>query len=532
MRLLFPLLLALSGCATANLAPLSRAERASAWWADVVTLSSDAMEGRQAGTPGYDRAAAFVVERLRSLGLEPAGSEGFYQRVELEEQFLDPATAHVALVSNGAETMLRVPEDMVVSRRAPLPQRIDAPLVFVGYGLHMPEAGHDDFAGVDLRGKIAVYVGGGPAEISAALKSHARAERARLLAERGAVGGIGISTPSQMETPWARTAAAATQSGMYFADPEIRSVPGIFFEAGFNPAEAERLFAGSGRLFSEIAALSDASRAIAGFDLRRSLRATLAPRTRRLASSNIVARLPGRDPGLRPEHVVLSAHLDGLGIGEPVNGDRIYNGALDNASGVAALLDIAAQIRRTRVQPRRSLLFVIVTGEEKGLLGARYYARRPTVPRESIVADLNYDMALPLFPLTGINVIGAEESSIGADARAAADALGIALVPDAFPNRNAFIRSDQYAFIEQGVPAAAFRFGFAAGTPEAEIDRVWRLNHYHAPSDDGSQPVFREDEIRLHDFIAAVALRIANADSRPRWNETSFFRRFAASPSP
>ncbi|MEA3015941.1 MAG: hypothetical protein QOI38_663, partial [Sphingomonadales bacterium] len=185
MRLLFPLFLVLSGCATANLAPLSRAERAAAWWSDVTTLSSDAMEGRQAGTPGYDRAAAFVVERLRRLGLEPAGSEGFYQRVELEEQFLDPATARVALDSEGAETVLRVPEDLVVSRRAPLPQRIDAPLVFVGYGLHIPEAGHDDFAGVDLRGRIAVYVGGGPVEISGALKSHARAERARLLAERG-----------------------------------------------------------------------------------------------------------------------------------------------------------------------------------------------------------------------------------------------------------------------------------------------------------------------------------------------------------
>jgi Zn-dependent M28 family amino/carboxypeptidase len=527
MRLLFPLFLVLSGCATANLAPLSRAERAAAWWSDVTTLSSDAMEGRQAGTPGYDRAAAFVVERLRRLGLEPAGSEGFYQRVELEEQFLDPATARVALDSEGAETVLRVPEDLVVSRRAPLPQRIDAPLVFVGYGLHIPEAGHDDFAGVDLRGRIAVYVGGGPVEISGALKSHARAERARLLAERGAVGGIGISTPSQMEAPWSRSAASATQSGMYFADPEIRSVPGAFFEAGFNPAEAERLFARSGHRFSQIAALSDASRPIAGFDLRRSLRATLAPRTRRLASSNIVARLPGSDPRLRAEHVVLSAHLDGLGIGQPVNGDPVYNGALDNASGVAALLDVAAQIRRTRARHRRSLLFVFVTGEEKGLLGARYFSRRPTVPRQTLVADLNYDMALPLFPLTGITVIGAEESSIGADALAAAQAVGIPLIPDPFPNRNAFIRSDQYAFIEQGVPAAAFKFGFAAGTPAAEIERAWRESRYHAPSDDISQPVFREDEIRLHDYIAALALQIANADQRPRWNENSFFRRFA-----
>jgi Zn-dependent M28 family amino/carboxypeptidase len=336
-----------------------------------------------------------------------------------------------------------------------------------------------------------------------------------------------VTTPGQLETPWVRTIASATQSGMYFADPAIRNVPGTFFEASIDPAAAERLFARSGRRFAEIAALADASAAVPTFDLRQWLRGSLAPTTRRLASANVVARLPGSDPRLRAEHVVLSAHLDGLGVGQPVRGDRIYNGALDNAAGAAALLDIAAELRRTRARPKRSLLFVFVTAEEKGLLGARYFSRRPTVPRQSIVADLNYDMALPLYPLRSIIVIGAEESSIGADAAAAAQAIGIPLVPDPFPNRNSFTRSDQYAFIEQGIPAVAFKFGFAAGTPEAETERVWRATHYHAPSDDGTQPVYREDEIRLHDFIAALAMRIADAETRPRWNETSFFRRFA-----
>jgi Zn-dependent M28 family amino/carboxypeptidase len=359
------------------------------------------------------------------------------------------------------------------------------------------------------------------------LKSHARAERVRLLAERGAVGAIGITTPAQLEAPWVRTAASAGLSGMYFADQSMRSTPGPFFEASVDPAQAERLFARSGRRFSEIAALSDSSRQVPRFDLRQSLRATLTPRTRRLASPNIVARLPGSDPGLRSEHVVLSAHLDGLGVGAAVNGDSIYNGALDNAAGVAALLDIAAELRRSRARPRRSILFLFVTAEEKGLLGARYFSRRPTVPRQSLVANLNYDMALPLYPLTGVTVIGAEESGIGADAAAVASSLGLPLLPDPFPNRNSFTRSDQYAFIEQGVPAAAFKFGFEAGTPQAEVERHWRATHYHSPSDDGSQPVARLDEIRLHDFIAALALRIANAQSRPQWNETSFFRRFA-----
>jgi len=242
-------------------------------------------------------------------------------------------------------------------------------------------------------------------------------------------------------------------------------------------------------------------------------------------SPNVVARLPGSD--LAAEHVVLTAHLDGLGIDTEAEGDQIRNGALDNAAGVAALLDIAAELRRRGVRPRRSLLFVIVTGEELGLVGSRWFVRRPTVPRASIVANLNYDMALPLFPLRSIIALGTDESSLGADARAIGSEMGLPVVPDPFPERNSFIRSDQYSFIEEGIPALAFKFGFAAGTPEAATEAAWRRNIYHSPQDDIAQPVFADDEIRLHDFIAALALRIANADARPAWNDDSFFRRFA-----
>jgi len=166
---------------------------------------------------------------------------------------------------------------------------------------------------------------------------------------------------------------------------------------------------------------------------------------------------------------------------------------------------------------------VFVTAEEKGLLGSRYFARQPTVPRDSIVANLNYDMALPLFPLRSVTVLGAEESSIGEDARAVGQTMGLPLAPDPFPNRNSFIRSDQYGFIEQGIPAVAFKFGFAANTPEAELERAFRATRYHAPSDDLTSTIFRDDEIRLHDFIAALAMRLANAPQRPRWNSGSPF---------
>jgi Zn-dependent M28 family amino/carboxypeptidase len=314
---------------------------------------------------------------------------------------------------------------------------------------------------------------------------------------------------------------------MYPADPRIRSLNAPFMTAVLNPASAQRFFERSGHDFAALSADAQAGRPIAGFPLRLGLQARLVSTARTVESRNVVARLPGSDARLASEHVLLTAHLDGLGTGRPVNGDSLYNGALDNAAGVAALLDIAGKYRAERARPRRSILFVAVTGEEKGLLGSRWFARAPTVPRRSIVADLNYDMALPLFPLRSIISLGSDESSLGADARAIGAQMGLPVAPDPFPERNSFIRSDQYSFIEEGVPALAFKFGFAAGTPEAATEAAWRRNIYHSPQDDPSQQVFADDEIRLHDFIAALALRVANADARPRWNADSFFRRFA-----
>lgn len=524
MRLVPTLLILLGACATLPPAP-STPERAEVWWGHVETLAADEMEGRLAGSEGYLRAAAYVAERFAEYGLEPAGSEGFFQPVPLEERSLILAQSRAALVADGTEAPLRMPQDLLVRVSGPLPERVEAPLVFIGYGLHLPDAGHDDLAGLDLAGKVAVVIGGGPQELPGVLKSHARAERARQLRERGAVGLISLGSLGQAEQPWSRFAALAEQPGKYIVEPGPAPPP--FFQASMNPAEAERLFAGSGHGFARISALADASAPVPVFALRPVFRADFASRSRRLSAPNVVARLPGSDPALAGEHVVLTAHLDGLGVRAPGAGDRINNGALDNAAGVAALLDIAEQYQRRRVRPRRSILFVALTAEESGLLGARYFSRHPTVPRESLVANLNYDMALPLFPLRSVIALGADQSSLGRDAEAVGATMGLPLTPDPFPDRNSFIRSDQYAFIEQGIPALAFKFGFAANTPEAEIERLWRATRYHGVSDDSAQQVFREDEIRLHDFIAAIALRVADADDRPRWNPDSVFRRFA-----
>ncbi|HEX9954363.1 MAG TPA: M28 family metallopeptidase [Allosphingosinicella sp.] len=524
--LAFPILLA--ACATVPEAP-TQAERAERWWGDVAVLADDNMEGRLTGTPGYQRAADYIVAQARAIGLEPAGDNGsFFQRVAFEEQFVDHSKSEASLVAGGRESRLELPGDVTVGRGGGrVPERVDAPLVFIGYGLHIPEAGHDDLAGVDLKGKIAVVVSGGPETISGALKAHARRDRTRILAERGAVGVLSLTTLKAVETPWSRSMAQVGQGGMYFADASLRDVKTPFVQLSFNPETTQKLFAAANVSFADLSAAADASRPLPKVTFNTSLRGSFSASQRQVVSSNVVARLPGGDESLSGEHVVYSAHLDHLGVSAPIKGDGLYNGAMDNAAGAAGLLDIARSFKARGKKPKRSMLFVWVTAEEKGLLGSRYFALRPTVGKRSIVANLNFDMALPIFPLKSVIALGAEESSLGEMAGEVGRAQGLPLVPDPWPDRNSFVRSDQYSFIREGVPALAFKFGFAKDTPEAEIERVWRSTRYHAPSDDLSQPVEKLDAVRLHDFVAELGWRVANAPERPKWDDRSFFRRFA-----
>jgi Zn-dependent M28 family amino/carboxypeptidase len=313
---------------------------------------------------------------------------------------------------------------------------------------------------------------------------------------------------------------------MYPADASLRDAKDGFFSATLDPEKSELLFEGSGHSFAELCALADASAAVPRFALAPWLQSTIAARRNLLSSPNLVAKLPGRDRKLAAQYVAVSAHLDHLGVGAPINGDRIYNGAMDDASGVATVLGIAHRLKTQRIRPRRSILFLIFTAEEKGLWGSHYYAMRPTVPQGSVVADLNFDMPLPLWRLTSVIAQGEGESTLGADARVVAYDQRLTLLPDPLPDRNTFIRTDQFSFVREGIPALAFKFGFMKGTPEFQIEHDWRANRYHAPSDDVLQPgVFKEEAVKLDDFVAALTLRVANADARPEWLPDSIFRK-------
>ncbi len=501
--------------------------RGKAWWAHIQYLADDSLEGRGTGTEGFAKAAAYVTDQFHTAGLQPAGIHGYAQPVELNVLQLDETQSSLGFIRNGKAEPVQFGEDGFL-QTTPNAAPVEAPAIFIGYGLKIPEANYDDFAAVDLKGKIAVYVTGGPASIPASVKAHNQSgeERRKNIAQAGAVGTVMILNPQTEEIPWSRTAGARWSERMELQGA-AGSAPWPKFAMTMNPVHADKLFAGSGHTFQEITAVLGTDKPLPHFPLKVTIRAKTAEKRSTAHSENLAGVLPGSDPELKDEFVVISAHLDHLGIGEPVNGDKIYNGAMDDASGIASVIEIASAMRDAGAKPKRSILFLAVTAEEKGLLGSEYFASHRTV-KGKVVADFNMDMYLPLFPLKYLEVQGLGESSLGNDVTAVAKDAGVTVQADKQPDHVRFIRSDQYSFIKQGVPSLAFKFGWLPGTPEEKLFNDWYKERYHGVKDDVTQPVDRAAAARFNAILGKLALRIANADQRPTWNSDSFFKRFAS----
>ena len=511
---------------------LAAAPAGSRWFDHVKALANDGMEGRNTGSPAHKRAADYVAAQFARAGLEPAGTDGYIQPVGFTSRRIVEASSSLALVTGGVSHPLALGEDAMFNMRIEPARSADAPLVFVGYGLSVTEMHYDDLQGLDLHGAVAVLISGGPSSIPGALRAHYQSagERWSALKRAGAIGTVSIQNPKSMDVPWARATLARLQPAMALGDRSLDDTDGQQVSITFNPAHANALFAGSGHTFEELLAVADDGKPLPRFPLVPRIAAKVTAETSPVESQNVAGVLRGSDAALRNEYVVLSAHLDHVGVGEAVPAhpeDRIYNGAMDNASGVAAILETAAIMRERHDQPKRSILFLAVTGEEKGLLGSRYFVAHPTVPRDAIVANVNTDMFLPLFPLKELMVLGLDESDLGADIRAVAAARGLGVQADPEPNRNRFIRSDQYNFIRSGVPALAMKVGYEEHTPEADIARRWTAERYHAPSDDLDQPIDLSAAEGFVGVLHDLAIKIADRADRPRWNERSFFKRFA-----
>jgi hypothetical protein len=499
--------------------------------ADVRALADDAMEGRETGTPGYDRAAEHVAARFAELGLQPAGDDGsWFQTVPLLQAQVDLDGARLEIVRDGRITALEPGVQFLPSANFNRPESaIEAPAVFVGQAVHAPELGHDDFAGLDLTGRIAVVFGGAPAgfgDTQRAFHSSWR-EKLRNIVERGAVGAVYVnSSDDEVRYPWAQAVQNAARPAMRLRDADGRGIdtwPQLGAIAVVSATAADALFAGGER---SAARLFEAARAgeLEGFALPGTLRLAGRTRIEPLQSRNVVASLAGTDPAVAGEHVVYTAHLDHVGIGAEVDADGIHNGALDNALGVAIMLEAARELAGAGA-PRRSMTFVALTAEEKGLLGSEWFARRPSVPGR-LVANINMDMPVLTAPTTDVVAIGVEHSSLKAALDTAAREVGVDLSPDPFPEETMFVRSDQYPFVRAGVPAVYLVGGVVAANPDQDPRRAttWFLrNCYHQPCDQADLPIHYGDAARLATLNARIGRVVGDDAQPPAWNPGDFF---------
>lgn len=513
-------------------APATAADRIEA---DVRFLADDLLEGREAGTRGFELASLYVAERMRAIGLEPAGDDGsYFQRVPLLRAVREPG-GELRIERDGASRALRFREDFLPALNYNAADaRVSAPAVFVGQGVHAPSLDHDDFRGIDVAGKIAVLFSGAPETFDNDRRAFYSSTREKLaeLARRGAVGAVFVATDEdEARRPWARGAAHWDQPGMRLRGADGRGIdtfPQLQVVASVSAANAAALL---GRDPQPVFKAAKAG-TLAPFELPGTLALGARTRIEPVESRNVVGRLPGSDATLAGEHVAFTAHLDHVGIGTPVNGDAIYNGALDNALGVGIMLEAARELAASEKAPGRSSVFIALTAEEKGLLGAEWFATHPTVPRGSIVANVNMDMPVLLAPTSDVIPIGVEHSSLQPIVERAAREVGVKLSPDPFPEEVVFVRSDQYAFIRAGIPAVYLDGGIEAtqdGVDGTAALKGFLDTHYHEPSDDASQPIQYGDAARLARLNARIGALIGNEAKRPQWNAGDFFgERFGA----
>ncbi|MBN2971994.1 M28 family peptidase [Roseomonas aeriglobus] len=484
-------LVALVAALLLQAAPATADPDTRAWWATTAALSNDAMGGRDVGSAEHERAARLVAARLARAGVQPAGEGGgWFQHVPMEEMAISRATIQVG------GRPLRFLHDLY-ALPGQVPAAIDRPLAYRGYCA--PEALGD------VRGKIVLCHG------SRRPGMPSPADRIAALRKGGAEGLITIADPGfTVEPPrWPYAYARAVRLRSSLVVPA--SLPQMTLRAG----ALTTVLAGSGQDAAALIAAGSAGRPLPAFDLTASFAATFTMTHRSIGASNVLGILPGTDPALADQAIVLTAHLDGYGHGTPVDGDGLYNGTLDDAAYVALLVRLAE--RRGGKGFRRPILFAIVTGEEKGLLGTRWFLDHPTIPRSRMAANINLDQLRPIFPLELLTVHALDATTLGDDARAVAQGMGVAIQADPEPERNLLRRSDHWPFLQAGVPATSFVFGYRPGSPSEAIYRRWYVTGYHTPKDDLQQPIDWKAATDFNRFFYTLVDRVASQDTAPGW---------------
>jgi Zn-dependent M28 family amino/carboxypeptidase len=497
----------------------------------VMFLASDAMRGREAGSPEFNIAAQYVASQFYAAGLKPAGDDGgFLQNVPLISAKLDGAGTMALSRKGAAPVALEFGKDFVSSANPETPNyTVTAPVVFVGYGI--VGQGRDDYKGVNVKGRIVAYFSGAPESFPSEIGAHFTnpAAKSEIAAKHGAVATITLESPrTAVARPFSFYAGAVTRPRFTWGNPDGTghiAAPGVPSAGMISMIGAAKLFAGARQKWEAVQSAANEPDAVFKAEALP-VTVTVAAKTALtpVPSYNVAGMIPGTDPTLSKEIVVLSAHLDHIGVGRPdKTGDTINNGALDDAVGIASLIEEARRFKGAGTKPRRSILFLAVTAEEKGLIGSDYFANHPTVPAESIVADVNLDMPIITYKFQDVVVYGASHSTLGPIVERAGKAIGVPLSDDPLPGENIFVRSDHYNFVRKGVPSV-FLWPGAGGPGRAAIDDFMK-NHYHQPSDEvGQLPAIDwESGVRFVDVNYRIAREIADGDQRPVWNKGDFF---------
>lgn len=493
-------------------------------------LADDKLAGRKPGTPGYELAAQYVETQFRTLGFGPMGQRGTYrQAVPLRKAQVREEASSLALIQDGQALPLTYGKNFILSPNFGQPvSDVSAPVVFVGFGVSAPELGHDDYAGIDVRGKIVACFNGAPATFPSNQRAYSGSSKQEIAATHGAVGLITFSLPTDVRARIESNAPRNRQAIYRWTDPQgqaQRTFPQLRVVASLGDSTARLLFGKAPKTFEEARLAANQNKPQA-FPLSVLVRAhTQTDLTDGLVGENIVGLLPGTDPKLKGEYVVYVSHLDHLGVGRPVKGDSINNGAHDNASGVSINLEAARLFASLPKKPRRSVLFVAVTGEEMGLLGSDYFASYPTVPKANIIANLCLDMPFFFHPLLDIVPYGSEHSSMKGAVEAAAGFVGVKIAKDPIPEQSVFMRSDHFSFVRQGIPAIYIKSGSTTGDNRdgTKLNLDWRATTYHTPQDDMNQPFDWNAAARHVQLQFLIGYLTAQADDRPIWNNGDFF---------
>ncbi|MDP9421501.1 MAG: M20/M25/M40 family metallo-hydrolase [Pseudomonadota bacterium] len=526
MRLLAAALLVIAAAGSAQPPSTVEQDIARRVRADVEFLASDHLEGRDTGSRGYAIAADYVVAQFRSIGLEPAGDNGgWFQQVPFRRASHDkPPT--LSLSVGGRQVALNPGNDATVRPSVTEKVRqLSAGFVFVGHGVKDARHNIDDYRGLDLKGKIAVALSGVPKGMPSDIEAHLASSKERFAAEAGAIGFLEVPrNDGQRGNPVARGGRPlidwVDRGGRTGSVP-----PGLRLQMSVSNEMAARLFEGAARSLDAVRreAKANSKASPRGFALIPVLSLQSESKWEDFTSPEVVGLLKGSDPALAAEHVVLMGHLDHLGmkLDAKPGEDAIYNGAIDNAAGVATMIEAARQFAAQPVRPRRSILFIANTGEERGLLGADYYANHPTVPAQSIVGLVDLDMPMLLYPFTDVVAFGADHSTIGAIVAEAGRSMGIAVSPDPMPEEAIFTRSDHYMFVKRGVPAVLLMTGHANGGKAHWNAYLGKT--YHSVQDDLSQKIDWDAGARYALLNYRIARAMADSPRRPMWLQGDYF---------